>query len=151
MQSRGRQGLTQSEKVAGGGPCFPEGSTSREVGSEHGPSAPAVSALRRNCCGCQSLAGRVSPLKESHSLRSRLLRDIFRDNLTSLWLKGHSTTIMLEKVKEVCVEKNCIWEENESPSVQVNRDVATWPEDVMMMPFQNKSFQRAFRTRDPSG
>lgn len=59
MQGRGRQGLTQSEKVAGGGPCFPEGSTSREVGSEHGPSAPAVSALRRNCCGCQSLAGRA--------------------------------------------------------------------------------------------
>lgn len=30
---------------------------------------------------------------------------MFRDNLTSLWLKGHSTTIMLKKVKAVCVEE----------------------------------------------
>lgn len=59
MQGRGRQGLTQSKKVAGGGPSFPEGCISREMGSEHGPSAPAVSALRRNCCGCQSLAGKA--------------------------------------------------------------------------------------------
>lgn len=37
MQGQGRQGLTQSEKVAGGGPGFPEGSTSREGGQSIGP------------------------------------------------------------------------------------------------------------------
>lgn len=36
------------------------------------------------------------------------------------------------------------------PSVQVVA-VATRPEDVMMMPFQNESCPRAFPTREPSG
>ena len=35
--------------------------------------------------------------------------------------------------------------------MQVNRGVATWPEDIVMMSFQNESCLRAFTARDWSG